>query len=63
MHLVENGRLEIPEGVTVAFSAGELDGVPIPMGEYRAGNTGLSAHLVGRGSLQIGSLGFLFIIK
>ena len=63
LHLAENGRLEIPEGVTVAFASGELDGVPIPMGEYRAGNTGLSAHLVGRGSLQIGSLGFMLIVR
>ena len=63
LRLSENGRIEIPEGVTLRFASAFLDGESVPDGTYKAGAKGFAAHIVGEGQLLVGEAGLVIVFR
>ena len=63
LHVADNGKVYIPEGVMLRVSAATHDGLPVNAGTYTAGNAGIAAHITGGGSLRVGKTGMMFIVK
>ena len=64
LHVADNGKVYIPEGVMLRVSAATHDGQPVNAGTYETdGATGISAHLTGGGRLRVGKAGMMFIVK
>ena len=64
LHVADNGKVYIPEGVTLRVSAATHDGQSVDAGTYETdGATGISAHLTGGGRLRVGKVGMMLILK
>lgn len=64
LHLSDDGKVEIPEGVTVHVLAADVNGAPVEEGSYTKNSTGLmSARVSGDGELIVGKRGLLLLFR
>ena len=65
LHVAEQGKIFVPEGVRVRFVSATLDGEPVDEAIYPTGtegSTGLSAHITGGGSIRIKRPGTVVVV-
>ena len=64
LHIADNGKVYVPEGVTMRFAAATLNGEPVGKGLYHADDDkALSAHIEGGGSIRIKRPGTILIVQ
>ena len=65
LHLADNGKVEIPGGVTLRVASVDVDGgAPITEGSFKANDgTTIGGHLAGTGRLRIGQIGTVLIVQ
>ena len=63
LHIADNGKVYVPEGVTMRFAAATLNGEWVEKDVYRAGDgKELSAHIEGGGSIRICPPGIVIVV-
>ena len=65
LHLADEGKIEIPEGVTLQFASADVNGVPVEAGVYTAADLKEGDPLYGRlvgGTLCVGPLGVMILV-
>lgn len=65
LHIADNGKVYVPEGVTMRFAAATLNGKRVDNGVYPKDmddSTGFSAHIEGGGSIRVCSPGLVMVV-
>ena len=66
LHVADQGKIYVPEGVRMRFTSATLNGEPVEEAIYptgTTGSTGLSAHIEGGGSIRIKRPGTVLIVQ
>ena len=66
LHVADQGKIYVPEGVRMRFTSATLNGEPVEEAIYptgTTGSTGLSAHIEGGGSIRIKRPGTVVVVQ
>ena len=63
IHFEDNGKIYIPEGVTLSFAEGDIGGTVLDRGVYTGADGLLKDRIIGGGTLRIGKRGMMLFVQ